>query len=186
VKANGQRRREVPRLLTERPVKSMVLAIAMILLSDGSSYAYRQAYYDFKRNRASVVPNGAVIMGRASWYGRAAAGHKTATGERLDPNKLTAACKRLPLQSRAVVTNLANQRSVDVRINDCGPYTRGRQIDVSKAAAEKLAMLDRGTAHVKIQSIALPPRPVYCSNQKVKAVKPHSRPSRSERASLMR
>jgi Lytic transglycolase len=180
-------RPEVRRFPTEKTVKSVLFSLVALLLSEAPSYAYHhQTNDDFGHDRASIVPNKAVIIGKASWYGRAAAGQRTATGERLDPNELTAACRKLPLETQALVTNLENRRSVYVRINDCGPYTRGRQIDVSKAAAEKLAMVDRGTAPVKIQSIAPPPRPVYCSNQKVKAVKPHSRRSRSKRASLMR
>jgi peptidoglycan lytic transglycosylase len=132
---------EVPKFTAEKSVKSALLSIAAVLLSEASSYGYPQRTPDdFGHSRANVTPNKAVIIGRASWYGRAAAGQKTATGERLDPNKLTAACSQLPLQSRAVVTNLENGRSVGVRIDDCGPYTRGRQIDVSKRAAESLDM----------------------------------------------
>ena len=161
--------------------KSMLLGVAAMLLADGSSYAYHQAPDDIGHNRPSTVPNKAVIIGKASWYGRAAAGQKTATGERLNPQKFTAACRQLPLQSRAVVTNLENKRSVDVRINDCGPYTKGRQIDVSKAAAEKLAMVDSGTARVKVQSIAAPSRPVYCANRKLKTMQPYPRRSNDRR-----
>jgi rare lipoprotein A len=165
-------RPEVRRFTAERTVKSVLFSIVALLLSEGTSYAYhQQAKDDFGHNHANLDPNKAVIIGKASWYGRAAAGHKTATGERLDPSKLTAACRQLPLQSRTIVTNLENGRSVGVRINDCGPYTKGRQIDVSKRAAEKLDMADRGTAPVKIQRIATPSRPVYCPNPKSKREK---------------
>jgi rare lipoprotein A len=102
------------------------------------------------------------IVGRASWYGPAVAGHKTATGERLDPNQLTAATTQLPLQSNALVTNLNNGRSVPVRINDCGPYAKGRDIDVSKRAAQKLAMARSGTVPVTIKLLAAPPDAAYC------------------------
>jgi rare lipoprotein A len=113
--------------------------------------------------RVSAKPQKEVIVGRASWYGQAAAGHKTATGERLDPNKLTAATTQLPLKASALVTNLNNGRSVPVRINDCGPYAKGRDIDVSRRAAEKLAMAHNGTAPVAIKLIAAPPDARYCS-----------------------
>jgi rare lipoprotein A len=167
-----------PAFPVEQSVKSALLSIAAVLLSVGSSYGYPQrAPDDFGHSRANVTPNKAVIMGKASWYGQAAAGQRTATGERLDPDKLTAACTQLPLQSRAVVTNLENGRSVGVRINDCGPYTKGRQIDVSKRAAERLDMADRGTAPVKIESIAPPLRPVYCRNPKSRRQKANSRRS---------
>jgi rare lipoprotein A len=130
--------------------------LTTMLVSSGSSASASARIRIEPKIISGSQPSKAVIIGRASWYGRAAAGHKTATGERLDPSKLTAACRQLPLQSRAVVTNLENGRSVGVRINDCGPYTKGRQIDVSKRAAEKLDMADRGTAPVKIQPIATP------------------------------
>ena len=103
-----------------------------------------------------------MIVGRASWYGQAAAGRKTATGEKLDPRKLTAASTVVPLQSRALVTDLENGRSVRVRINDCGPYTKGRTLDVSKRAAEQLDMTHSGTVPVNIKLIAMPPDVLYC------------------------
>jgi rare lipoprotein A len=152
--------------------------LTTMLVSSGSSASASARIRIEPKIISGSQPSKAVIIGRASWYGRAAAGHKTATGERLDPSKLTAACRQLPLQSRAVVTNLENGRSVGVRINDCGPYTKGRQIDVSKRAAEKLDMADRGTAPVKIQPIATPPRAVYCSNPKSRRRKTDS--SRSD------
>jgi rare lipoprotein A len=167
-----------PAFPVEQSMMSAVLSIAAVLLSAGSSYGYpHSAPDDFGHSRANVTPNKVVIIGKASWYGRAASGQKTATGERLDPNKLTAACTQLPLQSRAVVTNLKNGRSVGVRINDCGPYTKGRQIDVSKRAAERLDMADRGTAPVKIQSISAPLRPVYCPKPQSRRWKANSRRS---------
>ena len=103
----------------ERVAWWALFSIAIILFAASDSYAYRQQRSDdFGYNPTNVAPNKAVIVGKASWYGQAAAGRKTATGERLDPNKLTAACRQLPLQSRAVVINLENGRSVGVRIND--------------------------------------------------------------------
>lgn len=120
------------------------------------------------------------IVGRASWYGSALAGHKTATGERLNPNQLTAATTQLPLQSSALVTNLKNGRSVPVRINDCGPYAKGRDIDISKRAAEKLAMDRSGTIPVTIKLIATPPDVTYCPRlrQGRRRVHGHVRPRR--------
>jgi rare lipoprotein A len=113
--------------------------------------------------RLPAKPHEEVIVDRASWYGPAVAGHKTATGEKLDPSELTAATKQLPLQSSALVTNLNNGRSVPVRINDCGPYAKGRDIDVSKRAAETLAMARRGTVPVMVRLIASPSDVKYCS-----------------------
>ncbi len=73
----------------------------------------------------------------ASWYG---SGHRTANGERFNPNGLTAAHRSLPFGTRVRVTNPANGRSVVVRINDRGPFIRGRQIDLSRGSARAIGM----------------------------------------------
>ena len=97
--------------------------------------------------RASVVY---VQKGQASWYGPGFHGRKTASGERFNQHALTAAHRKLPLGTRATVVNLANGKSVEVEINDRGPYARGRILDVSKAAAEQLGMTHSGTAPVRL------------------------------------
>jgi rare lipoprotein A len=84
--------------------------------------------------------------GRAAYYG----GGRTASGERSGPNQLTAAHRTLPFGTNVLVTNVRNGRSVIVRINDRGPYGRGRIIDVSIAAARELGMLRSGTASVTL------------------------------------
>ena len=89
-------------------------------------------------------------FGKASWYGPGLAGHETANGETFDQNALTAAHPSLPMGAKAEVTNLDNGKKVDVTINDRGPVAKGRAIDLSKAAANKLDMKKSGTAHVKI------------------------------------
>ncbi|HYS67532.1 MAG TPA: septal ring lytic transglycosylase RlpA family protein [Paraburkholderia sp.] len=91
--------------------------------------------------------------GRASWYGRAFHGRRTANGERYDMHALTAAHRTLPLGSYVRVTNPTTSRSVVVRINDRGPYARGRVIDLSMAAANALDMRHAGTARVKIEGL---------------------------------
>ncbi|KGF68440.1 lipoprotein [Hoeflea sp. BAL378] len=83
--------------------------------------------------------------GRASWY---ALTSKTASGERMDPAKLTAAHPRLSFGTRVKVTNPRNGKTVVVRINDRGPFVKGRIIDVSKAAAGQLGMINSGVAKV--------------------------------------
>lgn len=83
--------------------------------------------------------------GRASWY---ALTSRTASGERMDPSKLTAAHPRLKFGTRVEVTNPRNGKSVIVRINDRGPFVKGRIIDVSKAAAGQLGMIRSGVAKV--------------------------------------
>ncbi|QCP51595.1 septal ring lytic transglycosylase RlpA family protein [Trinickia violacea] len=92
--------------------------------------------------------------GRASWYGMKFHGRKTASGERYDMNALTAAHKTLPLASYVRVTNTTNNKSVVVKINDRGPYVRGRIIDVSYAAARLLGLRKAGTASVKIEGLS--------------------------------
>ena len=91
--------------------------------------------------------------GRASWYGRGFHGRRTANGERYDMHALTAAHRTLPLGSYVRVTNPATSRSVVVRINDRGPYARGRVIDLSMAAATALDMRHTGTARVQIEGL---------------------------------
>jgi len=88
--------------------------------------------------------------GVASWYGPGFDGWATASGEPFDARALTAAHPRLPFGTRVRVINTDNQREVVVRINDRGPFTRGRIIDVSQAAAEALGFLRAGTASVRL------------------------------------
>lgn len=89
--------------------------------------------------------------GIASYYGKDHHGKKTANGETFDMYKLTAAHRSLPFGSRVRVTNLANNRSVVVRINDRGPYIKGRVIDLSQAAAERLEMIEVGIVPVRVE-----------------------------------
>ncbi|MFZ3202846.1 MAG: septal ring lytic transglycosylase RlpA family protein, partial [Pseudomonas sp.] len=90
----------------------------------------------------------------ASYYGARHHGKKTASGERFDQHALTAAHRSLPFGSRVLVTNLRNEKSVVVRINDRGPYARGRIIDVSRQAAERLDMLRAGVVPVRVEQLA--------------------------------
>jgi rare lipoprotein A len=89
--------------------------------------------------------------GKASWYGRHFHGKPTASGEVFDQRLMTAAHKTLPLGSRARVTNLQNGNSVEVTINDRGPFMPGRIIDLSRAAADELGFLESGLAQVQIE-----------------------------------
>ena len=90
---------------------------------------------------------------RASFMGTKPAGRPTASGEAYDPNELTAASKTLPLGSTVEVTNPSNGRSVRVRINDRGPYVKGRSIDLSKRAAEEIGLTEKGVGRVKIRRV---------------------------------
>jgi len=92
--------------------------------------------------------------GKASYYGARHQGKRTASGERFDMNTLTAAHRSLPFGTRVRVTNLRNDKSVVVRINDRGPYARSRIIDLSLQAAKQLDMLRSGVVPVRVQSLA--------------------------------
>lgn len=96
---------------------------------------------------------GQVQTGKASFYADKFEGTQTASGEKYRHKKFTAAHKTLPFGTRVRVTNLSNNESVEVVINDRGPYVEGRVIDVSKAAAEKLGFVNLGLAEVKIEVV---------------------------------
>jgi len=83
--------------------------------------------------------------GSASWY---ALHSQTASGEKMNPARLTAAHRTLPFGTKLKVTNQRNGKSVVVRINDRGPFIKGRMIDLSKAAAKKLGFIDKGVADI--------------------------------------
>lgn len=108
-------------------------------------------------------------IGTASWYGRKFHGRLTSSGEVYDMFEFTAAHKALPIPSYVQVTNLANGKTLVVRVNDRGPFAAGRIIDLSWAAAERLGFAGMGTARVELQILAhpdaveKPPAPVQSS-----------------------
>lgn len=108
------------------------LLFAATLLASGETMAYQ-------------------AVGHASWYGPGFDGHKTASGKRFSRHALTAAHKSLPLNSHVRVTNLANNESVVVEINDRGPFSRGRLIDLSQAAARAIGL--RGIGKVEVTAL---------------------------------
>jgi rare lipoprotein A len=114
--------------------------------------AHRTARHDVRaaHRAAAMNPLSAVIggmTGMASFYWQ---GQRTATGERFNPEGMTAAHRSLPFGTRVRVTHLGNGRSVDVRINDRGPFVGGRIIDLSRGAAGMLGMRHQGVARVKV------------------------------------
>ncbi|HXN84571.1 MAG TPA: septal ring lytic transglycosylase RlpA family protein [Candidatus Binataceae bacterium] len=104
----------------------------------------------------SQQPIESSMTGMASWYGPGFDGHRTATGEVYNQEELTAASTVIPLGSRVMVTNLKNGRAVQVRINDHGPYVKGRKIDLSHEAARTLGIVNPGTAPVRIDLLSQP------------------------------
>ena len=108
-----------------------------------------------KTYRVMASEEGYTERGVASWYGEKFHGHKTSNGEIFDMYKATAAHKSLPIPSFLRVTNLDNNRSIVVRVNDRGPFHGNRLIDLSYAAALKLGYADRGTARVQLEALSL-------------------------------
>jgi rare lipoprotein A len=99
---------------------------------------------------------GETQTGSASWYGPPYSGRHSANGEVFDTEKLTAAHRTLPFDTWLEVTNLVNNKSVDVRITDRGPFVDGRIIDLSLAAARELDMVQAGIVRVRIKVIRKP------------------------------
>jgi peptidoglycan lytic transglycosylase len=94
-----------------------------------------------------------VETGTASWYGPGFTGNRTSSGEVYNLGDMTAAHPTLPLGTRVMVTNLENGRSVEVRVNDRGPFAKSRIIDLSRAAGRELGLIGPGTAEVRVESI---------------------------------
>lgn len=110
-------------------------------------------------DRLPNYPVGFVERGTASWYGPGFHGNKTANGEQYDMHALTAAHRTLPLGSMAVVQSLTSGRQVRVRINDRGPFAKGRILDLSLAGAQALGMTGNGTDRVELRVVGYDPRP---------------------------
>ena len=125
-------------------MRSAALRFA-VLLTAGSALA----------TPALAAKSGYEQVGTASWYGARHHGKRTASGEPFNMNEATAAHPTLPMGSLLEVTNLANDRSVQVRVNDRGPYASARIIDLSRAAAEKLDFIGNGTARVRVRTVDL-------------------------------
>jgi rare lipoprotein A len=96
------------------------------------------------------------MYGVASWYGPGFNGRKTASGERFNKSHYTAAHRSLPFGTVVRVRNLKNGRSVDVRINDRGPFVKGRIIDLSEAAAQQIDLKHRGIGEVELRVLSMP------------------------------
>jgi rare lipoprotein A len=122
--------------------RGWVVAVALAVALPGCAL--------FRTRPAPAPVPGDVQTGVASWYGPGFHGRRTANGERFDQHALTAAHPSLPFGTRARVTSLVNERSVDVRINDRGPFVGGRIIDLSRAAASELDMLRPGVMRVRV------------------------------------
>lgn len=152
--------RKTPQLFVVALTVAMLAACAQDPAADGKVAlrpAARQASL-LPNNTRAQPPLGAKPAGgpRLKSYGVASfysEGARTASGEKFDPNELTAAHRTLPFGTRLRVTNVTNGRSVTVRVNDRGPFVAGRDVDVSYFAAERLGITERGVAKVKVEVI---------------------------------
>ena len=137
----------------------LVCFVVLIVLTGcgGGSKAYKVNTKPYTVAGTTYYPlktaKGYSETGVASWYGKKFHGRKTASGERYNQNKMTAAHKTLPFGTRVRVKNLDNGKNVVVTINDRGPFKKGRVIDVSRAAAKKLGMINSGIAKVNIKVV---------------------------------
>ena len=129
----------------------MVLMAALALSASLPTAADARSPKTAKAAKVSWTPDGQQV-GKASWYGPGFHGKKTASGQRFNQDALTAAHPRLPMGTRAKITNLHNGREVEVTINDRGPHGGGRIIDLSRAAARELGM--GGSARVSIVAVS--------------------------------
>ena len=136
------------------PASFLIIAFGLgAVLSQGCAAPLRHV------DRLPNYPVGFVERGMASWYGPGFHGKKTANGERYDMYGLTAAHRTLPLGSVAVVHSLPSGRHVTVRINDRGPFAKGRILDLSLAGAQALGMTGNGTDQVELRVVRYDPRP---------------------------
>ena len=122
-------------------------------IASGLSSALLLGLFGLLAGCSTVGTGGVTQTGKASYYGDRHHGNKTASGERFDQHALTAAHRSLPFGTRVRVINLSNDKHVVVRINDRGPFVRGRIIDVSRAAAERLDMLRAGVVPVRLEPL---------------------------------
>ena len=130
------------------PAKKLIILPAKTKKSAPRSYVVNgEKYYPLPDSE------GFVQTGKASWYGRKFHGKPTASGDIFDMNKKSAAHKTLPLGTYVKVLNLSNKRQTIVRINDRGPFVKGRLIDLSYAAAKEIGLIGPGVADVKIVAL---------------------------------
>jgi len=129
----------------------LVLALMVVVLAAAGCAHHRPA--PVTADEAAAAKPGAVEKGEASWYGHPYHGRRTASGERYDMHQLTAAHRTLPFDTWVEVTRRDDGRSVEVRINDRGPFIAGRVIDLSFAAARRIGLDVDGVAPVKVEVV---------------------------------
>ncbi len=149
MRAPVERRRSMPRAYASL---ATILVAGLFAVQAGAQQATDDA-----AQTASATPGGTGVSnetGRLAWYGKRFAGRRTASGQRFDPAALTMAHRSLPFGTKVKVTNVANGRSVVVRVNDRGPTQPDRIGDVSQAAARSLGMLRSGVVDAELEVLA--------------------------------
>lgn len=156
------------------PPDTSMVTDAVPFAEPPSRYGNPKSYEVFgERYRTLKTSQGYRERGIASWYGKKFHGRRTSSGEPYDMYAMTAAHKSLPLPTHVRVRNLANEKSIVVRVNDRGPFHEGRIIDLSYTAATKLGMVGHGTAQVEVT--ALPPYQAMSGSKKVARKAPATR-----------
>ena len=135
-------------------LRSTVLGLILLMGTGCSASRYiLNKPVEVERIEEKPKPKPPIQWGVASWYGPGFQGRRTANGERFNTNVLTAAHKTLPFGTMVEVVDVKTQKSVIVRINDRGPFIRGRVIDLSHAAASALNMVHKGTSQIHIRLV---------------------------------
>lgn len=139
------------------PLRTILIACALLLSACGSTQIRHRASDTTQTTQAAPEHETSRLSktqrGLASWYGKRFRGRRTASGERFDPKQLTAAHRTLPLGSRARVSCPKTGKSIIVTINDRGPYSPKRVIDLSREAAKQLGIIALGVAQVEVEPI---------------------------------
>jgi len=131
----------------------LLMALIMSEVTCAPAPRYRAKRTGKHRTTPSVPTSGAYQIGKATYYGKKFHGRKTASGETFNMHALTAAHRKLRFGTKLRVTNLANGMSVVVRVNDRGPFVKGRIIDLSYGAAKKIGLVQSGVAKVKLEIV---------------------------------
>ena len=143
-------------LVHARPAHAARRALAAATLALAAACAHappREAAPPPEPGKRERAEEGGAEVGMASFYGRRFQGRRTASGDRYDMRALTCAHRTAPFGARLRVTDLETGKSVVVRVNDRGPYAKGRVVDLSLAAAKELGMVHRGVARVRVERL---------------------------------
>ena len=144
---------------TNKTNSSKIVAHGTIDFGGDDSKSGKKEKPNNKKNdskKSDSASGGEVMTGKASYYADKFVGRKTASGELYSATKLTCAHRTLPFGTMLRVTNTSNGKSVDVKVNDRGPYAEGRIVDLSRAAAEKIDMIRAGVVSVSVTILSKP------------------------------